>query len=136
MLINLERSGKFHAATMVPNPHKCAAMRTRTYQYHVRIEASDKTLTPEGFLINNERLQEYFDTRFGHKAPKWDAISCEHMALTSASELSQIMLNEGIDVQCVECRILGSNGATIKGIWTNPHIGGNNDAKPVSQSIA
>jgi hypothetical protein len=136
MLINLERAGKFHASTMHPNPHKCAAMRTRTYQYHVRIEASDKVLTPEGFLINNERLQEYFDSRFGHKAPKWEAISCEHMALAAAQELSQIMLNDGIDVQCVECRILGSNGATIEGIWRKPNIGENNNADTVSQAIA
>jgi hypothetical protein len=118
MLVSLTRSGKIHARTMRPNEHKCAAMRTKTYPYEVRIEASDRKLTPEGYIINNERIDSYFSSRFGEKAPIWDAISCENMALTACRELAQIMLNEGIDVQCVECQILGSNGAQIKGIWT------------------
>lgn len=120
--ISLTRSGKFHARTMRANPNKCAAMRTRNYPYTVRIEATDRKLSPEGYLFNNERISEYFDTRFGHLAPAWDAVSCEHMALTACRELAQIMLNEGIDVQCVECLITGSNGAQIKGTWQKPAL--------------
>jgi hypothetical protein len=136
MLIKLTRSGRFHAKTMRPTPHKCAAMRTRTYPYWVSIQATDKQLTPEGFLINNERIAEYFDTRFGHKAPEWDAISCENMALIACRELASIMLNDGIDVQCVECQILGSNGAEIKGIWTPEliHDNGRSNAQAIAVS--
>jgi hypothetical protein len=117
MLVKLTRSGRFHALTMRPNPHKCAAMRTKTYPYWVSIEATDAKLSPEGYVFNNERIDEYFDARFGRNAPEWDAVSCEHMALTAAQEIAQIMQSEGIDVLCVECQILGSNGAEIKGIW-------------------
>jgi hypothetical protein len=136
MLVSLTRSGRFHARTMRPNEHKCAAMRTKTYPYEVRLEATDAQLSPEGFLFNNERVQEYFDTRFGEQAPAWDAISCENMALTACRELAGIMLNEGIDVQCVECLIIGSNKAEIRGIWKkNEHIGETkNDTIP--QAIA
>ena len=130
MLVELTRAGKIHASTMRPNEHKCAAMRTKVYPYWVRIEATDSKLSPEGYVFNNERVQNYFDTRFGEKAPIWDAISCEMMALTACRELAEIMLNEGIDVQCVECQILGSNGARIKGIWT----GGKPDAE-VSRTV-
>jgi hypothetical protein len=138
MLIKLTRSGRFHAKTMQSNPHKCAAMRTRTYAYWVSIEGTDSRLSPEGYLFNNERVQEYFDTRFGVKAPKWDAISCELLALTAAKELAGIMLNEGIDIQCVECQILGSNGAQIKGIWTPTNVQnrGDNANDSISMSNA
>jgi hypothetical protein len=116
-LVTIERSDRFHALTMRPNTHKCAAMRTRTYPYWVHIMATDAKLSPEGYVFNNERIAEYFDTRFGHRAPEWDAISCENMALTAARELGELMQGEGIDVLRVECQILGSNGARIKGIW-------------------
>jgi hypothetical protein len=119
MLLSLSRSGHFKASTMKPNAHKCAAMATKVYPYFVRIEALDTRLSPEGFLFNNERVQNYFDNRFGHKAPEWDAISCELMALTAAKELAQTLLSEGIEVQSVECCILGSNGAQITSKWTN-----------------
>ena len=135
MLVELTRAGKIHALTMRPNDHKCAAMRTRTYPYWVRIEASDSRLSPEGYVFNNERVQNYFDTRFGHLASPWDAISCENMALTACKELAKIMLDEGIDVQCVECQILGSNGAKIKGIWT-PKAQNRGDNDSISKAIA
>jgi hypothetical protein len=134
VLVKLTRSGRFHATSMRSNSHKCAAMRTRTYPYWVSIEGTDSKLSPEGYLFNNERVQEYFDSRFGSKAPEWDALSCENMALIAAREIAQIMLNEGIDVQCVECQILGSNGAQIKGIWM-PNREEQN-ANTVSKAIA
>ncbi len=126
MLVKLTRSGRFHARTMRPNEHKCAAMRTTVYPYEIAIEATDKKLSPEGYIFNNERIGAYFDSRFGENAEPWDAVSCENMALTAAHELARIMLDEGIDVQCVECQILGSNGAKIRAIWNKEiYIGGN-----------
>ena len=120
MLVELTRSGKIRATSMIPNPQKCAAMRTKTYPYWVRIEGSDRKLSPEGYLFNNERIQSYFDNRFGHLAKPWHAESCENMALEACKDLSSLMLAEGIDVRCVECQILGSNGAKIRGIWNAP----------------
>jgi hypothetical protein len=115
--VELTREGKIHATTMRPNQHKCAAMNTRTYPYWVRIEANANRLSPEGYLINNERIQSYFDSRFGHLAPEWDAVSCEHIVITACHELARIIKADGIEVMCVECTILGSNGAKIKAIW-------------------
>ncbi len=136
MLVKLTRSGRFHARTMRRNEHKCAAMRTKTYPYEIAIEATDRSLSPEGYIFNNERIGAYFDSRFGENAEPWDAVSCENMALTAANELARIMLDEGIDVRRVECQILGSNGAKIRAIWNKEiHIGGNtNDT--ISQAIA
>lgn len=116
MLVSIERAGKVRARNMIPNAHKCAAMRTKVYQYHCVIEAHDTKLSPEGYVFNNERVQEFFERRFGSLAPKWDAISCERMALVSAEEICRLLLSEGIDVRRVLITITGSNGAKITAV--------------------
>lgn len=113
MLVSIERAGKVRASSMISNAHKCAAMRTRKYQYHCLIVANDTKLTPEGYVLNNEQVQEFFERKFGRLAPRWDAMSCELMALTSARELFDRLLANGIDVVSVQVTITGSNGAKI-----------------------
>lgn len=118
-LLSLERNGTFDASSsMIPNAHKCAAMETTTYQYQVKIESTGDQLSPEGFLLNNELVQNYFDSRFGPKATKWEAVSCELIALTSARELAELCRKNGVVPQSVECCIVGSNGAEIRAKWT------------------
>lgn len=116
MLVSLERSGQFHAKRMQATPCKCAAMRTKTYRYFVRINATDAHLSREGFVMNNEEIQTYFDSRFGVKAPTWKGISCERMALIAAKELCTRLLAESIALHNVVVRIKGSNGAWIEAI--------------------
>jgi len=122
MLIRLERSGRFDARrSMVPNRHKCGSMSSKVYTYHVRIEATDARLTVEGFLLNNEMIGTYFETKYGHKAKKWDAVSCELMALTAAKELADTICAQGIDCRTVHVSITGSNGAKITASWEAKH---------------
>lgn len=118
MEISLVRGGSFHADKMIPNAHKCAAMHTKIYRYEVTIEARATRLTPEGYVINNERVQGYFDERWGQLAPEpWQAISCENLALTSAREIAHRLKQDEIEVTCVRCMIVGSNGAKITATW-------------------
>jgi hypothetical protein len=116
MEISLERAGRFHAVGMKPNGHKCASMRTRTYPYFLKIDATDERLTKEGFVINNESIQSYFDKRWGVEAGVWDAVSCEVLAITSAKEICAMLLKQGVSVQRVLCRIRGSNNAWVEAI--------------------
>jgi len=113
MEISLERAGRFRATTMRPNDHKCASMKTRVYPWEVRIEGTDAHLTPEGFLINNEFIGEYFEERWGRKAKPWDAVSCEMLAIISAKEICAQLIKQGVSVQKVLCRIKGSNNAWV-----------------------
>lgn len=115
--INLERSGSFRASSMVVNPNKCAAMRTKIYRYDIRIEGTNEHLSKEGFLFNNERVGQYFRQRFGEEAPSWNAISCERMAETAAEEIMNILMKDGVSVKRVCCTINGSNGARITAIF-------------------
>jgi hypothetical protein len=122
MHVSLERSGQFHARNMVPTPCKCASMRTKNYSYFVRINANDSHLSREGFVLNNEEIQTYFDRRFGKLAASWQGISCELMALASARELCQMLLREGIALYSVVVRIKGSNGAWIEAICNKEDV--------------
>lgn len=116
-LLVLERSGKFRASSMIPNRHKCGSMRSLVYTYAVRVEASSRHLTAEGFVLNNELIHEYFVGKFGVRAPRWNAVSCELMALTAASNLAALIQSQGVDCQRVEVSITGSNGARITARW-------------------
>jgi len=118
MLLRLERSGRFNASgSMIPNARKCGSMRSKVYSYTVRIEATDSRLTVEGFVLNNEVVGDYFDRKYGRSAPKWDAVSCELMALTAAKELADIICGQGVDCRKVLVTITGSNGARITASW-------------------
>lgn len=116
-ILILERAGKFRASSMIPNARKCGSMRSIVYSYSVRVEASSRTLTPEGFVLNNEMIHEYFVGKFGVRAPKWNAVSCEMMALTAASNLAALIQYQGVDCRKVEVSITGSNGARITARW-------------------
>ena len=113
MQLILERGGKVKATNMVPNSHKCAAMKTRIYEYQVIIEANDSHLTPEGYLLNNEYVATYFEGTFGVKAPRWDAMSCENMARKAAKEICKMLTEQGVSCDHVTVRLKGSNSAWI-----------------------
>jgi hypothetical protein len=118
IMLKLERSGRFNTTrSMIPNAHKCGSMGSKVYSYTVRIEATDSRLTVEGFLLNNELVGTYFETKYGRKAEKWDAMSCELMAMTAAKELADMICNQGVDCRKVHVSITGSNGAMITASW-------------------
>lgn len=113
----LQRSGRFNAKHMRNNAHKCGSMSSRIYSYTVKIRATDRVLTPEGFVMNNELVAEYFAERFGVHAAPWDAVSCENMARIAAREIGERVCGQGVDCQEVEVTITGSNGARITARW-------------------
>lgn len=123
MEITLERRGTFRAITMIPNATKCAAMRTKNYAYYVKIDATNERLSKEGFVMNNECVDSYFQRRYGEKAKPWHAVSCERMALTAAQEIMNLLVSDGVSAKRVCCTLTGSNGATITAIYP-PLFGG------------
>ena len=117
-LLELRREGRFNSAkSMIPNTRKCGSMASKVYSYSVHVEATDERLTPEGFVLNNELIHTYFVGKFGPKAPKWDAISCELMARTAANDLAEIIRKANVDCLMVRVSLTGSNGATITATW-------------------
>ena len=112
-LVTLERSGEFEAKSMESTEKKCDAMATRKYRYEVTIETRGKKFSPEGFVINNEHIHEFFERTFGESAAPWKARSCETMATQAAEAICHSLVEKGIDVKDVKVGIYGSHGARI-----------------------
>jgi hypothetical protein len=117
MYLILERAGTFKASTMISTTSKCGAMAMNTYNYRVRIQATSQVLTPQGYVINNEEIQNFFDERFGEKAKPWMACSCENMAQQSCKELTAILRMRKIRLKLIRVTLEGSNGALITAEW-------------------
>jgi hypothetical protein len=124
--LEITRGGKFFAKHMINTSKKCGAMSNRSYEYFVRICATDHKLTPEGFIINNEYIQEFFNRRFGKLARPYHAKSCEHLAIQAARELAYLVKLGGVVCQMVEVTIRGSNGARIMYRWEEGDASGHN----------
>lgn len=117
MCIKLERAGTFEAkASYGPAAVKCDLADQHTYRYFVRITGSDRRLSPEGFLVENSRVHDYFITHYASGNP-WPVRSCELMARKAARDIGKMLAEEGISIEKVECALGGSNGAMLWAIW-------------------
>lgn len=117
MLLTLEREGEFDAVNMVETQTKCGPLGLKHYRYAVKIEATDESLSPEGFVIENGRVHQYFINNYANPRRRWPAISCEKMAIKAAHTIGQQLQKEGISVTAVRCTIFGSNNARLTAVW-------------------
>jgi|SRR5277367_4527081 len=116
MILSLERDGEFDPVNMREQSNRCGHIGLMKYRYAVRIEATNESLSPEGFVIENGRIHNYFLTRYCSGRP-WKAISCENMASKAAMEIGRTLVKEGISVIMVSCTIMGSNAARLSAVW-------------------
>jgi hypothetical protein len=116
MNLCLEREGTFEPKNMREHDNRCGHVGLMLYNYAVRIDATDEKLSPEGFVIENGRVHNYFITRYCSGKPHV-AVSCERMAVRAAMEIGRTLVKEGISVHTVTCTIEGSNKARLTAIW-------------------
>jgi hypothetical protein len=116
MNLSLEREGEFEPVGMRENNHRCGPIGSMRYRYHVKIDATDESLSPEGFIIENGRVQEYFVSNYC-SGKEWDALSCELMAARAAVDLGLILVAEDISVLRVTVTVFGSNNAKLMATW-------------------
>ena len=116
MNLCLEREGEFDPVNMRENMNRCGQLGLMHYKYHVKIEATDESLTKEGFVIENSRVHNYFLTRYCSGRP-FTAVSCENMAIRAAMTLGRTLVKEGISVHTVTATITGSNNARLTAVW-------------------
>lgn len=79
LALAIERSGTFEVRWTGSDAQQCGVRGTRRLKYHVRIEARDKHLTPEGFIIDNQAIDRLFQRRYGAQRPR-PFVSCERIA--------------------------------------------------------
>ena len=128
MNLCLEREGEFDPVNMRENMQRCGQLGLMRYKYAVRIEATDESLSKEGFVIENGRVHNYFLTRYCSGRP-FVAVSCERMAMKAAMEIGRTLVKEGISVTCVQVTITGSNNARLTAVWKRESDGKGKKAK-------
>src|SRR5712664_1948316 len=111
--MKLERSGEFVATHMIPTSTKCDAMDSLVYGYEVTIITRGKKFTLEGYVLNNEEVQNFFDRQFGEESGPWHGISCERMAIMAGEFFCRKLCAMRIDVVEVKVGVYGSHGARI-----------------------
>jgi hypothetical protein len=118
MKLVMSRNGAFDPVNMVGKVEtdRCGQPHMKTLNYSVEIEATDEHMSPEGFVIENGRIHDYFLKKFCSGRP-WEAISCERMAINSAMDIGRLLIRENISVISVTTTMVGSNDARIKATW-------------------
>ena len=121
MELCLEREGEFRPKGMIETSTRCGPIGSMVYKYYVRIDATDEALSPEGFIIENSRVHNYFHTRYC-TGRRFTAISCERMAAKASMDIGRRLVKEGISVKQVTCTIFGSNNARLTAVWKHENI--------------
>lgn len=111
--LTLARSGKFTVGGDSINAQfQCGLPGQREFRYHVTIIGSADCLTREGFVVNNQLIQQYFDWRFGTVT---ELPSCERIAIRACEDLAVII---GDGVQKIEVTLDGTPQAGLTAFWT------------------
>lgn len=117
MKLTLDKSGAFQTWFISGDEdRKCGLPDTSTFNYSVKIEGTDARLSAEGFLVENSRIQQYFDKTYKKVQP---VKSCERIACDAARALGEMIRREGRDVVSVTVTISGTPGANLTAIWKN-----------------
>ena len=115
MKLTLDKSGVFTTWFISGQEHrKCGMAATTAFNYDVHIEGTDKKLSDEGFLIENGRIQEYFESTYAMPQP---VRSCELIACIAARALAELLKKDGAHVYNVTVTIHGTPGAKLTAVW-------------------
>lgn len=113
--LTMERSGTFKPKLKATPGHvgKCDMPSKNVYRYHAQVTATDEHLSKEGFIMDNARIQDFFDNAYNGLSE----MSCEKMASFAARGLGAILEHEHISCTGVQIQIGGSNGAWLTAVW-------------------
>lgn len=122
IILKINRHGTFKIAPEQDTMSQCGREAIREYGYHVTIEATDKKLTPEGFVMDNFLIFDYF--RRVYVENKSPCLSCEKMALDCLDYFQGLFkidpkLKE-IDVRRIYVKIQGTDVSFIEAEWCKP----------------
>lgn len=125
MLLRINREGEFVATRDQKTESQCGKVGAQHYRYFVTIEATNKKLTKEGFVMENMWVDEYFQDRYVNQ--QVECSSCEDMAQHAINHFlglfGRICGVEGneelreVDLQRIMVRIHGSPVSYIEAEW-------------------
>lgn len=120
--LRVNREGSFVAHADAEHPTQCGATSTREYRYLVTIEASNKALTSEGFVIEIVSVDHYFQDCYGEDgSQKLKCDSCENMAQRAIEHfVKEFETNDelkSVELQRIFIRIHGSPFSFVEAEW-------------------
>lgn len=123
--LRINREGEFTTLPAQETDNQCGKVGAQHYRYFVTIEASNKKLTEQGFVMENLWVDEYFQNRYVLGREK--CASCEDMAQEAIKHFlglfGRVCGQEGIeelqevDLRRIYVRIHGSNVSFIEAEW-------------------
>lgn len=117
--LRINREGEFSVEDNQQTPNQCGKVRQQTYKYFCTIEATDRSLTKEGYVMENLWTDEYFQERYvGNGIP---VPSCEKMATYAVEHFRHLFKIhpdlKKVDLQRIYVRIHGSPVSFIEAEW-------------------
>lgn len=111
--LTLARAGKFTVGgDSIDDQFQCGLPGTREFRYHVTVVGSAECLTREGFLLDNRRIQDYFDGAYGNVTA---LPSCERMAIRACEDIAALV---GDGALKIEVTMDGTPQAGLTAFWT------------------
>lgn len=122
--LTVNREGAFIAGPNTEHEAQCGRVGAKQYRYQCAIEVDGSTLRePEGFVIDNGLIQEYFETTYGADAHVEGAKcrSCENMAKDAIEYIRGYFEKGGsyqmVRVLSITVTIWGSDFSHITAVW-------------------
>lgn len=88
--LSLKRSGSFTATPEQMTVHACEGKDKREFRYEVEIVTKGQNLTPEGFILDTQRVMDYFREKYGER--KDEVESCEMVAKRATDYFANIFV--------------------------------------------
>lgn len=111
----MRREGQFVTNFSTSN-NQCGKAGQQIYRYVCEIEVGEQ-LDKHGFILDNYKVQEYFDAEYRSAV---SARSCEQIALRAAEDFQFMLASDGRTVHRVSVTIYGSEFAGLTAVWTAP----------------
>lgn len=117
--LKVNREGQYTVKNVENFQSQCGHVGQREYKYFVTVEANNKKLNNDGFIIDNDYIDKYFKTKYHKKEMPWE--SCEVMVCKALDYFVTAFKREPelkkIDLQRVYVRVHGSSFSFIEGEW-------------------
>lgn len=118
IILRINREGSFALATGARGDNQCGTQGQLQYKYFCTIEASNKSLTKEGYVMENLWTDQYFQRTYNGKS---SAPSCERMAQDAIEYFVGLFETHEelkmVDLRRVYIRIHGTPVSFIEGEW-------------------
>jgi hypothetical protein len=116
--ITLQREGVFSVQHTGSNANQCGALRTSILNYRVAITADDIVLSPQGFLVDNNRIHDYFVDTYRDID---EFVSCERIAMKARDDMLAAFQEDEdlrkVRILSIEVAVSGTPGAWLTARW-------------------